>query len=107
MIRRPPRSTLFPYTTLFRSVIAMALASVPEADMGKASAVVNTSRQVGAGGGVAVGGAVFQAPGGLGALANREGIRATLTLSAAAARGGAVAAPSPRPPPDQAPLTAG
>src|SRR3712207_8145795 len=23
MIRRPPRSTLFPYTTLFRSVIAM------------------------------------------------------------------------------------
>src|SRR5438874_7229157 len=26
MIRRPPRSTLFPYTTLFRSGIAMALA---------------------------------------------------------------------------------
>src|SRR5256886_10186732 len=26
MIRRPPRSTLFPYTTLFRSVIALALA---------------------------------------------------------------------------------
>src|SRR5260370_10164961 len=25
MIRRPPRSTLFPYTTLFRSVIPMAL----------------------------------------------------------------------------------
>src|SRR5258708_9227903 len=24
MIRRPPRSTLFPYTTLFRSVIGMA-----------------------------------------------------------------------------------
>src|SRR2546421_3963107 len=24
MIRRPPRSTLFPYTTLFRSVIALA-----------------------------------------------------------------------------------
>src|SRR5438093_8257364 len=24
MIRRPPRSTLFPYTTLFRSVIAFA-----------------------------------------------------------------------------------
>src|SRR5258707_11458689 len=23
MIRRPPRSTLFPYTTLFRSVVAM------------------------------------------------------------------------------------
>src|SRR2546430_16790315 len=26
MIRRPPRSTLFPYTTLFRSTIAEALA---------------------------------------------------------------------------------
>src|SRR3712207_6907331 len=26
MIRRPPRSTLFPYTTLFRSLIAGALA---------------------------------------------------------------------------------
>src|SRR5437660_10834480 len=25
MIRRPPRSTLFPYTTLFRSVIALLL----------------------------------------------------------------------------------
>src|SRR3712207_1332202 len=25
MIRRPPRSTLFPYTTLFRSVVAQAL----------------------------------------------------------------------------------
>src|SRR3712207_214417 len=25
MIRRPPRSTLFPYTTLFRSLVAMAL----------------------------------------------------------------------------------
>src|SRR3712207_7023374 len=24
MIRRPPRSTLFPYTTLFRSVVALA-----------------------------------------------------------------------------------
>src|SRR4051812_49596637 len=26
MIRRPPRSTLFPYTTLFRSVLAFLLA---------------------------------------------------------------------------------
>src|SRR5688572_31723538 len=26
MIRRPPRSTLFPYTTLFRSVLDMAVA---------------------------------------------------------------------------------
>src|SRR2546430_6589061 len=28
MIRRPPRSTLFPYTTLFRSLLAWQLASV-------------------------------------------------------------------------------
>src|SRR5688572_31640525 len=27
MIRRPPRSTLFPYTTLFRSVIVVTLAA--------------------------------------------------------------------------------
>src|SRR2546429_5932459 len=29
MIRRPPRSTLFPYTTLFRSSIMDSIASVP------------------------------------------------------------------------------
>src|SRR2546428_14161105 len=28
MIRRPPRSTLFPYTTLFRSALAMRAASL-------------------------------------------------------------------------------
>src|SRR5258707_7374658 len=28
MIRRPPRSTLFPYTTLFRSVVAAPLPTV-------------------------------------------------------------------------------
>src|SRR5256885_12738810 len=27
MIRRPPRSTLFPYTTLFRSLVALLLAT--------------------------------------------------------------------------------
>src|SRR5256885_10288825 len=27
MIRRPPRSTLFPYTTLFRSAVTLSLAS--------------------------------------------------------------------------------
>src|SRR5437868_9803572 len=30
MIRRPPRSTLFPYTTLFRSVPAPSAAPVPK-----------------------------------------------------------------------------
>src|SRR5437867_7409473 len=29
MVRRPPRSTLFPYTTLFRSVFGSGLAIVP------------------------------------------------------------------------------
>src|SRR2546430_13753588 len=28
MIRRPPRSTLFPYTTLFRSVVVQGLAGI-------------------------------------------------------------------------------
>src|SRR5256885_11993858 len=28
MIRRPPRSTLFPYTTLFRSVLQLALTAL-------------------------------------------------------------------------------
>src|SRR2546429_4875897 len=28
MIRRPPRSTLFPYTTLFRSLFSLVLASL-------------------------------------------------------------------------------
>src|SRR5258707_10597552 len=36
MIRRPPRSTLFPYTTLFRSIVAQAIGAairtVPDRD---------------------------------------------------------------------------
>src|SRR2546426_6908988 len=32
MIRRPPRSTLFPYTTLFRSVVEAGVAGRPDAD---------------------------------------------------------------------------
>src|SRR3712207_6866649 len=31
MIRRPPRSTLFPYTTLFRSIFLGILRATPEA----------------------------------------------------------------------------
>src|SRR2546426_5656015 len=33
MIRRPPRSTLFPYTTLFRSDVEWAHAIAPEANI--------------------------------------------------------------------------
>src|SRR5258708_9907981 len=32
MIRRPPRSTLFPYTTLFRSCYGLALATLTRPD---------------------------------------------------------------------------
>src|SRR5258708_28424769 len=32
MIRRPPRSTLFPYTTLFRSVLSMTGLNVADED---------------------------------------------------------------------------
>src|SRR3712207_7131780 len=45
MIRRPPRSTLFPYTTLFRSAVARAPAAVPPQQHGEARA------HAGAGGG--------------------------------------------------------
>src|SRR5437588_6349363 len=37
MIRRPPRSTLFPYTTLFRSRLAMAATSPLASAYGNAS----------------------------------------------------------------------
>src|SRR2546430_16723705 len=33
MIRRPPRSTLFPYTTLFRSVLNFGLWATPERNL--------------------------------------------------------------------------
>src|SRR5258708_14959640 len=36
MIRRPPRSTLFPYTTLFRSVLAQAVRALAGAEQATA-----------------------------------------------------------------------
>src|SRR3712207_6848967 len=33
MIRRPPRSTLFPYTTLFRSEVVLAVEAGPQLDL--------------------------------------------------------------------------
>src|SRR3712207_8014484 len=38
MIRRPPRSTLFPYTTLFRSVVNLAFHVIPK-DLGVCFAI--------------------------------------------------------------------
>ena len=73
------------------NIVGVALAAVPEGDVGKASGVLNTARQVGAVVGVAVGIAVFQAAGGNGAQAMTDGIRSTLLLSAASAGAGALA----------------
>src|SRR3712207_8141817 len=39
MIRRPPRSTLFPYTTLFRSVVALTWAIAVTAEIAMMLAV--------------------------------------------------------------------
>src|SRR2546429_9355431 len=61
MIRRPPRSTLFPYTTLFRSLLLLGLGfglslapsfstgtlGLRPGDAGVGSATLNTSQQVG------------------------------------------------------------
>src|SRR5258708_21710156 len=49
MIRRPPRSTLFPYTTLFRS----ALVKEPEVHFPEALGAVEDARGLGGAGGPA------------------------------------------------------
>src|SRR3712207_9100672 len=38
MIRRPPRSTLFPYTTLFRSIFWMGLAAKQRCELSRQNA---------------------------------------------------------------------
>src|SRR5256885_9620887 len=45
MIRRPPRSTLFPYTTLFRSVLSGQLELVPHPCLDGAAAVAQLQSQ--------------------------------------------------------------
>src|SRR3712207_7658297 len=57
MIRRPPRSTLFPYTTLFRSVIA----GVEPATRRGAAWLVNVAHQLGGSLGLGILVAVFAA----------------------------------------------
>src|SRR5258708_20893923 len=44
MIRRPPRSTLFPYTTLFRSAFNGAFGSLPAHELGKAAIMAALER---------------------------------------------------------------
>src|SRR2546426_12687673 len=45
MIRRPPRSTLFPYTTLFRSIFVQPGGFVTQVDLARVSQCVETFRQ--------------------------------------------------------------
>src|SRR5437764_10536083 len=47
MIRPPPRSTLFPYTTLFRSTPAAVLSRRPRSQCGAAVAVLRPGRRRG------------------------------------------------------------
>src|SRR2546421_8670175 len=58
MIRRPPRSTLFPYTTLFRSLLAGPARST--AAPTAAAAVEPRATPVGGGGGAGGGGRLVQ-----------------------------------------------
>src|SRR3712207_7520735 len=55
MIRRPPRSTLFPYTTLFRSPAALALDAAPAHRVVPGEDVLEDAREHVVGPGPAVG----------------------------------------------------
>src|SRR5437868_9679284 len=46
MLRRPPRSTLFPYTTLFRSMMALALLGTMGWDLDDAMELIEGRRPV-------------------------------------------------------------
>src|SRR5260370_9799952 len=46
MIRRPPRSTLFPYTTLFRSLKAFKYYYIPSPPVGLAGIVVEPTEDL-------------------------------------------------------------
>src|SRR3712207_8183079 len=49
MIRRPPRSTLFPYTTLFRSQCSICMVKGPSAVIATSSAMAGRGRGGGVG----------------------------------------------------------
>src|SRR6185436_14859401 len=74
------------------NIAAAALGAVPPADIGKASGILSTSRQVGSVAGVSVGLAIFQATSGAGAAGVSDGVSAALTVAAVAALAGALAA---------------
>src|SRR5258707_15197610 len=54
MIRRPPRSTLFPYTTLFRSSDGIDFAPIAMGLFGISEIVINLERKMSRSGGIKV-----------------------------------------------------
>src|SRR3712207_8611672 len=74
MIRRPPRSTLFPYTTLFRSMLALLAVNVVNflVTFGLISGVIGVRLGTAASG---IGYAAAALTGGLLALADRKSTR--------------------------------
>src|SRR2546430_13148145 len=46
MIRRPPRSTLFPYTTLFRSDMDLGVGDLPEQEVRHSQLAAGADQQV-------------------------------------------------------------
>jgi hypothetical protein len=74
------------------NIAAAALGAVPAADIGKASGILSTSRQVGSVAGVSVGLAIYQAAAGAGAEGVASGVSVVLFAAAAAAAAGALAA---------------
>jgi hypothetical protein len=74
------------------NIAAAALAAVPPADIGKASGILSTSRQVGSVAGVSVGLAIYQAASGAGAAGVSSGVSTALVAAAVAALAGALAA---------------
>jgi MFS family permease len=74
------------------NIAAAALAAVPAADIGKASGILSTSRQVGSVAGVSVGLAIYQASAGAGEAGVATGVSTVLFVAAAMAAIGALAA---------------
>jgi EmrB/QacA subfamily drug resistance transporter len=74
------------------NIAAAALAAVPAGDIGKASGILSTSRQVGSVAGVSVGLAIYQATAGAGEAGVATGVSTVLFVAAAIASIGALAA---------------
>src|SRR5260370_31520025 len=64
MIRRPPRSTLFPYTTLFRSVLLTPPVQAVDGEFSRGLVKVSHGLLLAGGGHATRNGAILRAPGG-------------------------------------------